>query len=438
MDINKIRGILRAMGEDPSRALGQNFLIDENFAKWMAAQLEIKPDDRVIEIGPGLGSLTEPLLAAGASVTGLELDRDMVKHLRSHFSGQPLEIIEGDAVQADLRPFFNGEPVQVIGNLPYSAGTAIVLHFCEPLCPAERMVFMLQKEVAERLAASPCCRDFGSLTLHVQRYWHVRLLKVLPPEAFFPRPKVQSAIVELVRKKPSEVPKCNEIRLERLIRQGFSERRKQLRKLLGVDREKWESLCAGIGCLPTVRAEELSTDQWAALTNLMTAPATAEPEEIFDIVNENDEVESQLPRSQAHAQHLRHRAVHLLIFNQAGEIFLQKRAAWKDVNPWLWDSGAAGHVAAGEDYETSAHREIREELGVDCPLEKIGKLPPSEITGNEFIEVFIGRHEGPFNLQKIEIATGAFFKMSQIREWSAKRPQDFSPVFLECLKFVRS
>jgi len=424
------------MGEDPSRALGQNFLIDENFAAWMAGQLDA--GGRVVEIGPGLGSLTEPLLKAGARITGLELDRDMVRYLRDHFAGQPLEVIEGDAVQADLASLWTGEPVQVIGNLPYSAGGAIVRHFTSALCPAERMVFMLQKEVAERLAAEPCCRDYGSLTIAIQRYWDVKLLRVLPPEAFFPRPKVHSAIIELRRKLPAAVPKCDERRMETLVRQGFSERRKQLRKLIGVDREKWESFCAALGCLPTVRAEELSTNQWAALTNLLTAPAIPEPEEVFDVVDEADVPVEQVPRSEVHARWLRHRAVHILVLNAAGEMFLQRRAAWKDINPWLWDSGAAGHLSAGEDYLISAHREIQEELGVRVEsFKKIGKLPPSRITGNEFIEVYTARHEGPFRLQQSEIAAGAFVPIEQIERWSEQRPRDFSPVFLECLKLLR-
>ena len=435
MDINKIREILRRMGEDPSRALGQNFLIDENFAIWMAGQME--SGGRIIEVGPGLGSLTEPLLRAGAQVTGLELDRDMIRHLRGHFAGQPLEVIEGDAAQADLAALWTGEPVQVIGNLPYGAGTAIVRHFASALCPAERMVFMLQKEVAERLAAEPACRDYGSLTIAIQRYWEVRLLRVLPPEAFFPRPKVHSAIVELRRKPPAAVPKCDERRMETLVRQGFAERRKQLRKLIGVDREKWETLCAKLGCPPTVRAEELSLDQWAALTNLLTAPAEPLPEEMFDVVDEADEPVEQLPRSEVHRRWLRHRAVHIQVFNSAGEIYLQRRAAWKDINPWLWDSGAAGHLSAGEGYLLSAHREIEEELGVRAEsFEKIGKLPPSRMTGNEFIEVFTTRHEGPFRLQQSEIATGSFFPLDQVRRWSERQPRDFSPVFLECLKLL--
>ena len=437
MTINEIREHLVRLGEDPSRALGQNFLIDENFALWMAEQIE--PGGRVIEIGPGLGSLTEPLLKSGAKVTGLELDADMVRHLRSHFAGKDLEVIEGDAVQTKLAPFWTGESVQVIGNLPDSAGTAIVRHFTSALSPANRMIFMLQKEVAERLAASPCCRDYGSLTIAVQRYWDVKLLRVLPPEAFFPRPKVHSAIIELRRKPPGAVAKCDERRFESLVRQGFAERRKQLRKLVGVDREKWETFCAQLGCPPTVRAEELSIDQWAALTNLMTAPAEPVPEEMFDVVDENDVPVEQLPRSEVHRQWLRHRAVHLQVFNSAGEIFLQRRAAWKDINPWLWDSGAAGHVSAGEGYLLSAHREIEEELGVrSAEFTSIGKLPPSRITGNEFIEVYTTRADGPFKLQQSEIATGSFFPLDQVRRWSEQRPSDFSPVFLECLKMLES
>jgi 16S rRNA (adenine1518-N6/adenine1519-N6)-dimethyltransferase len=123
--------------------------------------------------------------------------------------------------------------------------------------------------------------------------------------------------------------------------------------------------------------------------------------------------------------------------NASGELFLQKRSIWKDRNPGLWDSSAAGHVDSGETYIEAAHREFREELGVDCPpLERIGRLVPCELTGWEFIEVYRTRHEGPFSPAPMEVETGAFIPFGQIVEWTKSHPQDFSPVFLECLKLL--
>jgi 16S rRNA (adenine1518-N6/adenine1519-N6)-dimethyltransferase len=124
----------------------------------------------------------------------------------------------------------------------------------------------------------------------------------------------------------------------------------------------------------------------------------------------------------------------MLVANQEGELFLQKRSIWKDKNPGLWDSSSAGHVDSGETYLQAAERELSEELGIKTPLESIGCLPCSEETGWEFIEVFHATHEGPMTLPAMEVETGAFFPIAQVREWTAKYPKDFSPVFLQAFQ----
>jgi 16S rRNA (adenine1518-N6/adenine1519-N6)-dimethyltransferase len=129
----------------------------------------------------------------------------------------------------------------------------------------------------------------------------------------------------------------------------------------------------------------------------------------------------------------------MLLFNASGELYLQKRSIWKDRNPARWDSSAAGHVDAGEDYLTAARRELHEELGIEAPeLTSIGRLTPSETTGWEFIEIYKGRHEGPFHPAALEVETGAFFTLEKIRAWSAASPGDFSPVFLQVLPMLKS
>jgi 16S rRNA (adenine1518-N6/adenine1519-N6)-dimethyltransferase len=134
---------------------------------------------------------------------------------------------------------------------------------------------------------------------------------------------------------------------------------------------------------------------------------------------------------------LRHRAVHILIFNQAGEVYLQQRSRWKDRHPLRWDSSAAGHVAAGERYAETARRELKEELGVSVPLQKISKVPASQNTDQEFIWMYRGLASGDLVPNKSEIEQGAFFPPTIIDGWTLARPEDFAPGFLECWKAYR-
>ena len=138
-----------------------------------------------------------------------------------------------------------------------------------------------------------------------------------------------------------------------------------------------------------------------------------------------------------HANNLLHRAVHVLIFNSAGEIFLQMRSRWKDRHPLAWDSSAAGHVNAGEEYNQSAARELREELGIDTPLVRIAKLSASERTGYEFICLYRGSHDGELRPNPSEIEAGRFFPPTIVDAWIKARPREFAPGFIECWKIWR-
>jgi 16S rRNA (adenine1518-N6/adenine1519-N6)-dimethyltransferase len=134
---------------------------------------------------------------------------------------------------------------------------------------------------------------------------------------------------------------------------------------------------------------------------------------------------------------LRHRAVHIFVFNQRGDLFLQKRSRWKDRHPGLWDSSAAGHVTAGDTYAATVPRELSEELGIEAAAEEIATLPASEQTGWEFVHLFRARHDGPFTLPPAEIESGTFFTLDQIARWTRNRPQDFASGFLECWRVFR-
>ena len=156
------------------------------------------------------------------------------------------------------------------------------------------------------------------------------------------------------------------------------------------------------------------------------------PEEIFDIVNERDEVIDRKPRSEVHAHGLWHRAVHVLVFNARGEVFLQKRSLKKDIAAGKWDSSASGHLDSGEDYDACAVREVREEIGLRLSQtpERLFKIDACKETGWEFSWVYRCKSEGPFQLHPDEIETGGWFAPEKISGWVAERPQDFASAFV--------
>jgi len=247
-------------------------------------------------------------------------------------------------------------------------------------------------------------------------------------------------VVRILPRDPLELPAHDEELLVKLVRLGFSQRRKQLRKLLRERVDDWDSLARGLNIDPKARAEELSLLQWIGLANFIAPPPCPDTRltsnERFPVVDKNDRILRDVSRSEVHANNLRHRAVHILIFNPAGEVYLQQRSRWKDRHPLRWDSSAAGHVAATESYDETARRELEEELGTSVPLTRISKLPASERTDQEFIWLYRGQG-GDFSPNRMEIETGAFFPQTVIDGWVAARPEDFAPGFIECWKVYR-
>jgi 16S rRNA (adenine1518-N6/adenine1519-N6)-dimethyltransferase len=279
------------------------------------------------------------------------------------------------------------------------------------------------------------------LTLRVQLHHHVKYLRSVPATVFVPQPDVDSAVVRLVPRNPVELPEHDDQLLLKLIRIGFSQRRKQLRKLLREYAQNWNALATFLNIDPTARAEELSLLQWIALANCIAPPrrqdTASTPDEQLPVVDKGDRIFGYARRAEVHGNNLCHRAVHILILNQAGEVYLQQRSRWKDRHPWKWDSSAAGHVTAGENYDETARRELKEELGLDVPLEKIFSLNASSRTDHEFIlgyTAVISTDPAP---NKSEIERGAFFPSAVIDGWTSARPADFAPGFLECWKAYR-
>src|SRR6266567_6288559 len=441
MKLSEIRATLKEIGVWPAKALGQNFLHDQNLARWIVDQAQIIPEAYVVEIGPGLGALTRFLLEKGAYVLAIEKDARLAKFLRSRFSDERLEIVNTDALQFDPRVLFAHRCVKLIGNLPYNISSPLLLKFLEHPSLISLCLLTLQKEMAMRLSASPCTHDYGALTLRVQLHHRVKYLRSVPATVFVPRPDVDSAVVRLEPRDAIELPQHDDELLLKLIRVGFSQRRKQLRKLLREHTRDWNTLASCLNIDPNARAEELSLLQWIALTNCIAPPPCQEvcstPNERFPVVDKGDRIRGYASRSEVHGNNLRHRAVHILIFNQAGEVYLQQRSRWKDRHPLKWDSSAAGHVADGERYDDTAQRELNEELGVRVALQKIAKLPASQYTDQEFIWVYRGSISGDLVPNKSEIEQGAFLSPSVIDGWTSSRPEDFAPGFLECWEAYR-
>ena len=436
MTASELREILSEVGVVPSKKLGQNFLVDQNTAAWIVDQLEPEEADTVVEIGPGTGALTEHLVGRVARIILIEFDRRLAEYLRRRFSDRPeVTVFHEDAVRIDVRPFFAHRKIKLLGNLPYSAGGAILRNFLKGPSPFRRAVLMLQKEMIDRILAGPKCKDYGVLTLRMQCEWQAEAVKVVPPSCFIPRPMIDSTVMTLVPRQ-ADLPVHDRRLFDELVRRGFAQRRKQLRKNLpsGID---WEKVSVKLGLTETVRAEELSLDDWVTLSRevdpLFEKEEGQGAHEMLAVVNADDEVIGSERRDVVHREGLTHRAVHLFVLNKKGEIFLQKRSRLKDCCPGLWDSSAAGHVDAGEEYEDCARRELQEELGlVDLEIREVGKLGAHADTGWEHVRLFATLATGPVRFPCVEIEYGEWFTMEQIDVWVGAVPENFAPGFLAC------
>jgi 16S rRNA (adenine1518-N6/adenine1519-N6)-dimethyltransferase len=256
--------LLELHGLRPSRALGQNFVVDPNTVRRIARLAEVGPGDKVLEIGAGLGSLTLALAASGASVTAVEVDSHLVPVLRSVVEPAGVVVVEGDAMRLDFRPLV-GPGTVLVANLPYNIATPLVATLLEEVPQIARMLVMVQREVAERLAAPAGHPAYGAVSVKVAYFATASLAGRVSPEVFVPRPRVESALVQIVRRAsvavaPEDVPYAY---LMELVRAGFATRRKMLRRSLAglVAPEAFE--LAGIPS--SERAEMLSVEAWGTL-----------------------------------------------------------------------------------------------------------------------------------------------------------------------------
>lgn len=251
----------------PKKRFGQNFLQDAFIIHSIVAAVDARPGDVVVEIGPGLGALTRPLLRALPQLHVVEIDRDIIARLAAEFPPERLVIHEGDALAFDFGALAHEQPLKLVGNLPYNISTPLLFHLATYADRVSDMHFMLQKEVVDRMVAEPSTSDYGRLSVMLQYLFVIDWLFDVPPEAFDPAPKVNSAVVRLIPKPPELLTAANFEAFSTLVATAFSQRRKMLRNTLK-DFVSEQMLCAQ-GLLPTSRAEELSVEDYIRLSNAL-------------------------------------------------------------------------------------------------------------------------------------------------------------------------
>ncbi|MFA4943537.1 MAG: 16S rRNA (adenine(1518)-N(6)/adenine(1519)-N(6))-dimethyltransferase RsmA [Lentisphaeria bacterium] len=274
MTRGELLDILRRLGVNPSRRLGQNFLADPNLLDWMLRTAAPQAGERVLEVGPGSGVLTRKLLAAGVELTAVELDHRLAAHLRATLGAAPnFRLVEGDACRQDYGALMGEDtPWRCIANLPYAVSSVLLAGFLDLRNPPRELYILLQLEMAQRLRAGPGTKDYGALTVQVQLDYAVEILRRVPPGVFFPPPEVDSAYVRLAR--PGErLPGGVRTLARELARLGFSQRRKQFRKLLAsrFPTERLDAAFAALGLGAAVRAEALPVATFVRLAEALAA-----------------------------------------------------------------------------------------------------------------------------------------------------------------------
>jgi 16S rRNA (adenine1518-N6/adenine1519-N6)-dimethyltransferase len=270
----QVAELLERHGLAPSRALGQNFVVDPNTVRRIVRIAGVRPGDPVVEIGPGVGSLTTALVEAGADVTAVELDRHLIGVLREVVEPLGVRVIEGDALEVDwdevLAPH---ERWALVANLPYNVAATLVLHLLDEVPAIETMLVMVQREVGERLAATPGSGAYGIPSVKVALWAEAEVVAKVPPTVFLPQPRVESVLVR-IRRRPGPAVDADLDLLFSLVRQAFGQRRKMLRRSLSgrVTAEMY----ALAGIAPEARPEELGIEQWGALTDVVTAAGVPE------------------------------------------------------------------------------------------------------------------------------------------------------------------
>ena len=262
------------------KRFGQNFLIDEHVLEKIIESSGITKDDFILEIGPGIGTMTQYLAEAAREVAAVEIDSSLIPILKDTLKDwDNVSVINNDILKTDIKKIADekngGKPVKVVANLPYYITTPIIMGLFEKNVPVDSITVMVQKEVADRMQVGPGTKDYGTLSLAVQYYAKPEIVANVPPNCFIPRPNVGSAVIRLTRYEEPPVKVKDEKKMFSLIRASFNQRRKTLVNglgnagLPGITKESASAALEQMGLSPTVRGEALTLEQFAQLSDLI-------------------------------------------------------------------------------------------------------------------------------------------------------------------------
>ncbi|MBN8464819.1 MAG: 16S rRNA (adenine(1518)-N(6)/adenine(1519)-N(6))-dimethyltransferase RsmA [Dechloromonas sp.] len=253
-------------GHVARKRFGQNFLVDQGIIAAIVSAINPRRGDTVVEIGPGLGAITEPLLARLDHLHVVEIDGDLIARLKKQHPPARMTIHEGDALAFDFASI--GRDLRLVGNLPYNISTPLLFHLADHVGIVRDMHFMLQKEVVERMVALPGDRDFSRISVMLQYRFHLEWLIDVPPASFEPPPKVQSAVVRLIPRDAAELNAKSQEKLAQVVQTAFSQRRKMLRNTLKGTLS--DAGFAELGIVPTCRPEDVSVADYVRIANYLT------------------------------------------------------------------------------------------------------------------------------------------------------------------------
>lgn len=255
------------------KRFGQNFLVDQNIIADIVRAIRPEADDNMVEIGPGLGALTRPLLKQLHTLHVVEIDRNIIAHLKTDYPQDKIVIHEGDALKFDIAQL--PAPLRIVGNLPYNISSPLLFHFADYAARITDMHFMLQNEVVERMVAAPSTPEYGRLSVMLQYRFHMEKLLDVPPESFRPAPKVDSAIVRMIPMTPQEILVKDELLFAQVVSAAFGQRRKTLRNTLRG--RLTEENFAELGIDAQLRAENLGWLEYARIANWIGAQEVIKP-----------------------------------------------------------------------------------------------------------------------------------------------------------------
>jgi 16S rRNA (adenine1518-N6/adenine1519-N6)-dimethyltransferase len=265
--------ILKSFNIQMSKKLGQNFLIDENIVDGIVRAANISPGETVLEIGPGIGTLTQGLAEAGAKVVAVELDSRLIEVLTKTLAGYDnVRIVHGDILKVNIAEEVAAPRFKVVANLPYYITTPIIMGLLEQRLPVDTLVTMIQKEVAERMVASPGGKEYGALSVAVQYFTEPQIMFAVPPHSFIPAPAVDSAVIRCVVRDQPAVAVGDERLFFRVVKAAFSQRRKTLNnalKTMGIASERIQQALAEAQIDGGRRGETLSLGEFAAIANAL-------------------------------------------------------------------------------------------------------------------------------------------------------------------------